>query len=190
MKRMKRKVLHEYYTHFRIFTSALRETGTRDFAAASGVRVSHWEKSGQFSTSCNEDVKWAARHLPRCATEYLQRTSNTPSNWVAHRIHPNAESLHWEDYTSNSFHIEWDMIMVTVFLSILNQMEFHLVQNWKENCHHNHIPFNVKGNEIIGFSVYIAVVKEANKLNMRRSSGKKKHYTTKSYIILTGINMW
>ena len=28
---------------------------------------------------------------------------------------------------------------------ILNQMEFHLVQNRKENCHHDHIPFNVKG---------------------------------------------
>ena len=27
----------------------------------------------------------------------------------------------------------------------LNQMEFHLVQNRNENCHHDHIPFNVKG---------------------------------------------
>ena len=33
---------------------------------------------------------------------------------------------------SISFHIEWDMIVVTVFLSILNQTEFHLVQNRKE----------------------------------------------------------
>ena len=49
--------------------------------------------------------------------------------------------LHWETYTSNSFHIEWDMIVVTV-----NQMEFHFVQNQKENCHHDHIPFNVKAN--------------------------------------------
>ena len=33
------------------------------------------------------------------------------------------------------------------FFSILNQMEIHLVhKNWKENCHHDHIPFNVKGN--------------------------------------------
>ena len=38
------------------------------------------------------------------------------------------------------------MIVETVFLSILKQMEFHLVQNWKENCHHDHIPFNLKGN--------------------------------------------
>ena len=41
--------------------------------------------------------------------------------------------------------------MVTVFFSILNQMEFHLVQNRKENSHHDHILFNVKG---IGNKVY------------------------------------
>jgi len=40
-----------------------------------------------------------------------------------------------KNYISISFQIEWDMIMVTVFLSILNQIEFHLVQNRKENCH-------------------------------------------------------
>ena len=34
---------------------------------------------------------------------------------------------------------------------ILNQMEFHLVQNWKENCHHDHSPFNLKGNGILVF---------------------------------------
>ena len=28
----------------------------------------------------------------------------------------------------------------------LNQMEIHLVQDRKENCHHDHIPFNVKEN--------------------------------------------
>ena len=44
--------------------------------------------------------------------------------------------------------------MVTVFLSILNQMEIHLVQNRKENCHHDHIPFNLKGNWILVFSVW------------------------------------
>ena len=46
------------------------------------------------------------------------------------------------------------MIVVTVFLSILNQMEFHSVQNQKENCHHDLIPFNEKGNGNIVFSVY------------------------------------
>ena len=44
--------------------------------------------------------------------------------------------------------------MVTVFLLILNHMEFHLVQNRKENCHHDHNPFNLKGNETLVFSVH------------------------------------
>ena len=39
-------------------------------------------------------------------------------------------------------------------ISILNQMEFRLVQNRKKNSHHDHIPFNVKGNGNIVFSVY------------------------------------
>ena len=43
--------------------------------------------------------------------------------------------------------------MVTVFISILNQMELHLVQNREENCHHDHIPFNMKRNGNIVFSV-------------------------------------
>ena len=50
------------------------------------------------------------------------------------------------------------MIVVTVFLPILNQIEFHLVQNRKENCHHYHIPFNVKGNGNIVFSVYVGYI--------------------------------
>ena len=28
----------------------------------------------------------------------------------------------------------------------LGKINFHLVQNQKENCHHDHIPFNAKGN--------------------------------------------
>ena len=40
----------------------------------------------------------------------------------------------------------------------LNQMEFHLAQNRKENCLHDHIPFNVKGKENIVFSVCPAVI--------------------------------
>ena len=40
------------------------------------------------------------------------------------------------------------------FFRVLNQMEFHLVQNWKENCHNYHIPFNLKGNGNIFISVY------------------------------------
>ena len=44
------------------------------------------------------------------------------------------------------------MIVVTVFVSILIQMDFHLAQNRKENYHHDHIPFNVKGKGNIVFS--------------------------------------
>ena len=65
-------------------------------------------------------------------------------------------SQDWENYISISFQLELDMIVVTVFLSILNQMELHLVQNRKENYHHDHIPFNVKGNGSVVFSVRAA----------------------------------
>ena len=45
------------------------------------------------------------------------------------------------------------MIMVTVFHLILNTNEILFgSKNRKENCHHDHIPFNAKGN--IVFSVY------------------------------------
>jgi len=47
--------------------------------------------------------------------------------------------------------------VVTVLLSILNQTEFHLVQNRKVNCHDEYILFNVKGNGNIVFSVWIRV---------------------------------
>ena len=39
--------------------------------------------------------------------------------------------LHWENYISISFHIEWYMIVVTVFLSTLNQMELHFCSKSK-----------------------------------------------------------
>ena len=59
--------------------------------------------------------------------------------------------MHCENYVFISFQIEWDMIVMTVFLSVMNQMGFHLVQNRKENCPHDHIPFNLKGNGIHRF---------------------------------------
>ena len=64
------------------------------------------------------------------------------------------ESVNWENYISVSFQSEWDMIVVTGFLSILKQIEFHLVQNRKKSCRHDHIPSNLKGNGNIVFSVY------------------------------------
>ena len=37
-----------------------------------------------------------------------------------------------------------------------------MIQNGKENCHHDHITFNVKGNGNKVFSVYVSVVAERN----------------------------
>ena len=36
------------------------------------------------------------------------------------------------------------MIVVTVILSIFNQIEFNLAHNRKDNSHYDHIPFNLK----------------------------------------------
>ena len=54
---------------------------------------------------------------------------------------------------STSPHTNRDMTVATAPSPTLNQIEFHLVQNQKENCHHDPIPFNVKGNGNIVFSV-------------------------------------
>ena len=39
------------------------------------------------------------------------------------------------------------------FLLILNQIKFHLVQNEKENCHNDHIQFNIKEKKSVILSV-------------------------------------
>ena len=49
-------------------------------------------------------------------------------------------------FISISFQVELNTAVVMLFLASLNQMEVHLVQNQKENCHHDHISFNLKGN--------------------------------------------
>ena len=56
---------------------------------------------------------------------------------------------HWENFISISFHSEWDMIVVTVFEPNGNSI-------WFKNCQHDHIPFTVKGNGNIVFSVHDA----------------------------------
>ena len=70
--------------------------------------------------------------------------------WPANLTHA---CVHSEDQLFVCFRTEWIRIVVTVCLSILVQMEFHSVQNRKGNCHHDHIPFNMKGNGILAFSV-------------------------------------
>ena len=51
-------------------------------------------------------------------------------------------------------------------LSIFNQMELYLVKNRKENCHHDHIPFNLKGNGNIIFSVQLQEVERITSLGI------------------------
>ena len=52
---------------------------------------------------------------------YLLKVNRLPFFSYAHTVYVHSRrTVHWENYTSNSFQIEWDMIVVTVFLSILN----------------------------------------------------------------------
>ena len=52
----------------------------------------------------------------------------------------------WEKSISDSFEIERNMIVVTVFFLTMIQMEIRSVHNKKENCPYDHVPFNSKGN--------------------------------------------
>ena len=45
----------------------------------------------------------------------------------------------------NYFQMERNKIIVALFFLIMNQTEFRWVHNQKENCHYNHIPFNLRG---------------------------------------------
>ena len=85
--------------------------------------------------------------------------------------------LNLENYVSISFHTEWDMIVVTVFLSILNQMEIHLVQKIERKTVSTIIhPFNLKGNRIRDFSVVIC--------KMSDKVGKYRLYRVSSFLQL------
>ena len=53
-------------------------------------------------------------------------------------------SAHSDNPFYNSFQIENNTLVVTVFLLIMNQTDFHLVHNQKKNCHYESIPFNLK----------------------------------------------
>jgi len=88
---------------------------------------------------CVQKVGWwfttyARRLLRGVRAQYTKEKSS----------HERYVRVWWENYISFFFQIEKDTIVVTVFLSILIQMEFHLVQNQKENCHHDPIQFERK----------------------------------------------
>ena len=69
-----------------------------------------------------DDFRPISSHLP-----YLLSCSNYTFCRCGDnlRLTKNVDSVraHWDNYISISFHIEWDMIVVTVFLSILHQVE-------------------------------------------------------------------
>ena len=69
-----------------------------------------------------------------------------------------------------------------------NQMDFHLVQNRKENCRHDHILFNVKGNGILVFSVlgqqFVGISPSEVELFQFNSSSKLHNIRRKSYIVM------
>ena len=52
--------------------------------------------------------------------------------------------------------------MVTVFFSIMNQMDFHLVHNRMESCSNDHMSSNLKENGILVFSVYVSLFLSRN----------------------------
>ena len=49
-----------------------------------------------------------------------------------------------EKWIQDSFQIQRNMTVATVFLFIIKQIEFLLVHNQKETRHYDHIPFNLK----------------------------------------------
>ena len=48
------------------------------------------------------------------------------------------------EYIFACFQIKWNLIVVTVSLFIMNQMDFRLVHNQKENGHYDHFIINLK----------------------------------------------
>ena len=62
---------------------------------------------------------------------------------VASCRHPGMPYAH---KTRFPFPSKLNMILVAVVPSILNQMEFNLLQNREENCPHDHISYTLEGN--------------------------------------------
>ena len=107
---------------------------------------------------------------------------NSNQNWSPAYIILYTEKI--ISYRSYPIHIEWDMIVVTVFLLILNQMGFHMVQNRKENCHYDHIPFNVKGNGNIVFSFIRNSAEWAGQENKEGTTGQGNEEASPTLISL------
>ena len=92
-----------------------------------------WIRSRNFRLSPSGEPNWGSLKTSRISEKNIAprgfKWLSIRRPWHQRRTFDRRRfCIHWENYISISFHIEWDMIVVTVFLSILNQMEFHLVQ--------------------------------------------------------------
>ena len=67
------------------------------------------------------------------------------------------------------------------------QEEFYLVQHRKENCYHDYIPFNLKGNRSIVFSVYVTVERYSLRSTLRHSTpALRSHFLKNSNSLVVG----
>ena len=66
-------------------------------------------------------------------------------------------TVHSHKQTYDYLQIERNMSVVAVFLLIMNPTEFRLVHSRNENCHYDHIPFNLKviSNIFLYLCVYV-----------------------------------
>ena len=124
-----------------------------------------------------------------------QEYNCNPSLLWFNRIHNIFYNCSRRNWFPSPFQIEWNMIVVTVFLSILNQIEFHLVQVQKENCHNIIcIPFNLKGNGYQFIWMYLKLWKKVfetlSRLNGNFSWDEWKLFCWMNWNFLNEILLW
>ena len=85
-----------------------------------GIRANHRLLQPSTYPVNQGQLRWSRSHQRQPRGNQGQQEARYKTEFILH-------SLHWENYFSISFHIEWNIIVVTVFVLILNQMEFHLV---------------------------------------------------------------
>ena len=74
----------------------------------------------------------------------MKREASFSDSWCQFFIVRSSIPVVKEKILSNSFQIERYTIVETVFLLIMNPMDFRLVHNQKEICRYDRIPFNLK----------------------------------------------
>ena len=88
-----------------------------------------------------ETYKWDWQNIQMGLAKHTNGTGKTCAEKTIFPFTLNGIWLWWQ-FSFQLNQIEW------------NQIEFCLVQNRTENCYHDHIPFNVTGNQNIVFSAW------------------------------------